>query len=201
MKISAPFIASERSPVFCSKLVTSIISFCIQFRSGEDFERIPLIPQIVTCLKPYKSKSFVIAMPAEPSPLTTTLQFSFFLPTIFKALIIPASTTIAVPCWSSWKTGIDKASFKRASISKQRGAEISSRLIPPNAGAIRITVSIISSVSCVSKQIGNALTLPNSLKRTAFPSMTGMAASGPILPRPSTALPSETTAIVLDLIV
>ena len=49
---------------------------------------------------------------------------------------------------------------------------------------------MISSVSCVSKQIGNAFTPPNSLKRAAFPSITGMAASGPILPSPSTALPS-----------
>ena len=64
-----------------------------------------------------------------------------------------------------------------------------------------MTVCTISSVSWVSRQIGNALTPPNSLKRTAFPSITGIAASGPILPRPSTALPSETTATVLDLIV
>ena len=60
---------------------------------------------------------------------------------------------------------------------------------------------IISSVSCVSKQIGNAFTPPNSLKRAAFPSITGMAARAPILPRPSTALPSDTTATVFDLIV
>ena len=73
--------------------------------------------------------------------------------------------------------------------------------MPPNAGAILITVLIISSVSWVSRQIGTAFTLPNSLKRTALPSITGMAAYGPILPSPSTALPSETTATVLDLIV
>ena len=78
---------------------------------------------------------------------------------------------------------------------------MSSRLIPPNAGAMRTTVSIISLVSCVSRHIGNALTPPNSLNNTAFPSITGIAARGPILPRPSTALPSETTAIVLDFIV
>ena len=90
---------------------------------------------------------------------------------------------------------------RRSSISKQRGAAISSKLIPPKAGAILTTVSMISSVSCVSKQIGNAFTPPNSLKRAAFPSITGMAARAPILPRPSTALPSDTTATVFDLIV
>jgi hypothetical protein len=35
----------------------------------------------------------------------------------------------------------------------------------------------------------------------ALPSITGMAASGPMSPRPSTAVPSETTATVLRLIV
>ena len=78
---------------------------------------------------------------------------------------------------------------------------MSSRLIPPNAGAMRTTVSMIFSVSCVSRQIGNALMPPNSLNRTAFPSITGIAANGPILPSPRTALPSETTATVLDLMV
>ena len=87
-------------------------------------------------------------------------------------------------------------SFNLLSISKHLGAEISSRLMPPKPGAIRITVSMISSVSCVSRQIGTALTPPNSLNNTALPSITGIAASGPILPRPRTALPSETTATV-----
>jgi hypothetical protein len=35
----------------------------------------------------------------------------------------------------------------------------------------------------------------------ALPSMTGIAASGPMSPRPSTAVPSDTTATVLALIV
>ena len=78
---------------------------------------------------------------------------------------------------------------------------MSSRLMPPKAGAMRTTVSMISSVSWVSRQMGKALTPPNSLKRTAFPSMTGMAARGPIFPSPSTALPSDTTATVFDLMV
>jgi hypothetical protein len=83
------------------------------------------------------------------------MSFISFL-TTFKALIKPAQTTIAVPCWSSWNTGISNSFFKRVSISKQRGAEISSKLIPPNVGARRLTVAIISSTSFVSKQIGKA---------------------------------------------
>ena len=85
------------------------------------------------------------------------------LPVIFSALISAASATIAVPCWSSWKTGMSSSAFSRSSISKQRGAEMSSRLMPPKPGAIRLTVSTISSGSFVSRQIGNASTPPNSL--------------------------------------
>jgi hypothetical protein len=33
--------------------------------------------------------------------------------------------------WSSWKTRMSSSAIKRCSISKQRGAEISSKLMPP----------------------------------------------------------------------
>ncbi len=59
----------------------------------------------------------------------------------------------------------------------------------------------ISSTSFVATQTGKASTPPNSLKRTALPSITGIAASGPMSPRPSTAVPSDTTATVFFLIV
>ena len=48
---------------------------------------------------------------------------------------------------------------------------------------------------------GKASTSANSLKSIALPSITGIAACGPMSPRPSTALPSETTATQLALIV
>ena len=87
------------------------------------------------------------------------------------------------------------------SISKQRGAEMSSRLMPPKPGAIAVTAATISSVSFVARQIGHASTEPNSLNSIALPSITGIAASGPISPSPSTAVPSLTTATVFCLIV
>ena len=59
----------------------------------------------------------------------------------------------------------------------------------------------ISSGSVVSRQIGNASTPANSLNRQHLPSITGIAARGPMSPSPSTAVPSETTATVLRLIV
>ena len=63
-------------------------------------------------------------------------------------------------------------------------------------GAIALQIAIISSVSFVSKQIGTALTSPNSLSNIHLPSITGKLASGPISPNPKTAVPSVTTAIV-----
>ena len=73
--------------------------------------------------------------------------------------------------------------------------------MPPKVGDMRITVSTISSTSLVLRQIGKASTSANSLNSIALPSITGMAASGPMSPSPSTAVPSETTATVFALIV
>ena len=70
-----------------------------------------------------------------PAPLTTTLISFIDLPLISNAFISAAVVIIAVPCWSSWKTGISKISFNFCSIIKQSGAAISSKFIPPNVGA------------------------------------------------------------------
>ena len=64
-----------------------------------------------------------------------------------------------------------------------------------------LTMEMISSGSFVSRATGQASTLPNCLNRTALPSMTGMAADGPMSPSPKTAVPSVTTATVFFLIV
>ncbi len=150
---------------------------------------------------PPASRIFVTAIPAAPRPMTSTCRSSSRLPVSLTAFRSAAITTTAVPCWSSWKTGMSSCSLSRSSISKQRGAEMSSRLMPPKAGAISLTVRTISSASVVSRQIGKASTPANSLNRQHLPSITGIAARGPMLPRPSTALPSDTTATVLRLIV
>ncbi len=143
---------------------------------------------------PSSSNNKAIACPAAPAPLKTILQSSNFLLTIFNALISAARVTTAVPCWSSWKIGISVSSFKRLSISKHLGAEMSSRLIPPNEPAISFTVFTMSSTFLLLIQRGNASTPPNSLNKTHFPSITGIPASGPMSPSPKTAVPSVTTA-------
>lgn len=75
---------------------------------------------------------------------------------------------------------------------------MSSRLMPPKDGARFLTVAMISSGSVVSRQIGIASTLANFRNRTALPSITGIAAAGPMSPSPSTEVPSETTATSRD---
>ena len=66
---------------------------------------------------------------------------------------------------------------------------------------IACTQATISATLVVAKQMGKASTPPNSLNSIAFPSITGRAASGPISPRPRTAVPSVTMATMLRLTV
>ena len=84
----------------------------------------------------------------------------------------------------------------RSSISKHSGALMSSKLIPPNVGAMRCTKSTTSSAVRALMQIGKPFTPPNSLNNRALPSMTGIAPSGPMSPSPSTAVPLLTMATV-----
>ena len=142
-----------------------------------------------------------MAVPAAPAPETTIRTSASCFSTQRSALVSAASTTIAVPCWSSWKTGMSSDSRSRASISKQRGAAMSSRLMPPKPGAIISTALTISSVSWLARQIGQASMSAKRLNSAALPSITGIAAPGPMLPRPRTAEPSVTTATELPLMV
>ena len=54
-------------------------------------------------------------------------------------------TTAAVPCWSSWKTGMSRRLCSSASTQKQAGAAMSSRLMPPKPGATAATASTSAS--------------------------------------------------------
>ena len=63
------------------------------------------------------------------------------------ALIRPAAAMIAVPCWSSWNTGMVISSRRRCSMMKHSGALMSSRLMPPKVGPSRRTQLTNSSTS------------------------------------------------------
>ena len=76
---------------------------------------------------------------------------------------------------------------------------MSSRFMPPKLPASNDTVRTISSGSLERMHSGKASTSANALNSAHFPSMTGIPASGPISPSPSTAVPSVTTATRLDL--
>ena len=57
--------------------------------------------------------SSVQAIAAAPAPLTTTLMSPSSRPVRWQALISPAAVMIAVPCWSSWNTGMFIRSLQR----------------------------------------------------------------------------------------
>ena len=138
---------------------------------------------------------------AAPAPQTTTFTFSIFFSTSSKAFNKAAAEIIAVPCWSSCMTGISSSSDNLFSISNASGAFISSRFIPPNVGAIFLTVSINFSGSLASTSISKTSIPANILNKSAFPSITGFEASGPISPSPKTAVPLVITATKFPLAV
>ena len=90
------------------------------------------------------------AMPAAPAPLHTSRVVAMSRPVRCSALISPAAAMIAVPCWSSWNTGMSISSRSRDSMMKQSGALMSSRLMPPKEGPRKRTPLMNSSTSSVS---------------------------------------------------
>ena len=140
-------------------------------------------------------------MPAAPPPVETILMSSIFFFATLSALIAAAPTTIAVPCWSSWNTGIFIFSRQSRSTTKHSGALISSRFTAPKVGSRLATISASFTGSLSFTSMSKQSMLANFLKSTALPSITGLPASAPMLPRPSTAVPLEMTATRLPLAV
>ena len=65
-----------------------------------------------------------------PAPFTTTFISLIDLPLISRAFIRAAVVMIAVPCWSSWKTGISNISLSFCSIIKQSGFDARAPKLP-----------------------------------------------------------------------
>ena len=78
---------------------------------------------------------------------------------------------------------------------------MSSRLIPPNVGEMDLTAFMNSSGSEASISISKTSMSAKILKSSALPSITGFDASGPIFPKPKTAVPFEITATKFPLFV
>jgi hypothetical protein len=140
----------------------------------------------------FQSRPHAIA--EAPAPENTTRTWSMRLPQIWRALSSAAPEMMAVPCWSSWKTGMSRVSIRVFSISKHSGARMSSRLMPPKVGAISWQTRITSAGSGESISMSKTSMSAKRLKRTPLPSMTGFEASAPMFPRPRTAVPFDTTA-------
>ena len=136
-------------------------------------------------------------MPAAPAPLQTSLVVAMSRPVRCRALIRPAAAMMAVPCWSSWKTGMSINSRSRCSITKHSGALMSSRLMPPQPQPSSLTQLTISSGSSDETSRSIELMSAKRLNSTALPSITGLAASAPRLPRPRMAVPLVMTATKL----
>ena len=150
---------------------------------------------------PSFSSMFRQAMPAAPPPVETTLIASNVRPVTRSALVAAAPTTIAVPCWSSWNTGMFIRSRHSFSTTKQSGALMSSRLIAPKVGSSAQTISASLTGSGSFTSMSKQSMLANFLNRTALPSITGLEASAPMSPRPSTAVPLVITATRLPRVV
>ena len=112
---SAPTRASLREPLHWLRLVSARGCLYV-LRSVLPWWIQPFESVITRCFAPKSCNNEAIASPAAPAQAITILrvQISFFV--ILSALISPASTTIAVPCWSSWKTGISNLFLSCSSI-------------------------------------------------------------------------------------
>ncbi len=106
------------------------------------------------------------AIAAAPAPLQAMVASSILRPVISSALRMPAAVTMAVPCWSSWKTGIFIRALSCFSISKQAGAAMSSRLMPPKVGSRRAMASTKGSTA-VSSTSMSITSMPENFLKSA----------------------------------
>ena len=150
---------------------------------------------------PESLNKFVQAIAEAPAPFITTLTSLIFFLEMSKAFISAAVVMIAVPCWSSWKTGISSNSLSFCSIIKQSGAAISSKLIPPKVLPIFFIVLIISLASELLTSISIESISANLLNSTDLPSITGFDANAPKFPSPKIADPLLITATKFPLLV
>jgi hypothetical protein len=104
--------SSVRSFVFTAKRAL------YSLRSSRSVWMTPLVSSMITFsrLAPAATIMSPHAMPAAPAPEITTRIFAISLPVSSTAFRIAAVEMIAVPCWSSWKTGIPISFLSRVSM-------------------------------------------------------------------------------------
>jgi hypothetical protein len=149
---------------------------------------------------PIALSSSVQAIAAAPAPLQTSLDVFDVAAGEVSALIRPAAAMIAVPCWSSWKTGmfsaraalLDDEALGRLDVLEVDAAE---------ARLEQLTQLMNSSGPRCRPRCRSTSMSAKRLNSTALPSITGLAASAPRLPRPRIAVPLVMTATRLPLAV
>ena len=105
---SAPLITYYKEPLIPSKFDILAKSYFSEFiPSFLPVYMAPFVSQIIIFFPwaPYLKMSRAIVSPAAPAPFITILTSLKVFPASFIAVIKPPNVTIAVPCWSSWKTG------------------------------------------------------------------------------------------------
>jgi hypothetical protein len=109
-KTSAPFIASSSVRI---SVLTAWADFHWFMPSVRPCQMTPLVSTTMQfCGRaPIVFRSSMQAIPAAPAPFRTIFTSSIFLPVRCSALMRPAAQITAVPCWSSWKTGMSSCSF------------------------------------------------------------------------------------------
>ncbi|CRI74706.1 Uncharacterised protein [Chlamydia trachomatis] len=118
MRTSAPLTASAKVPCLFSGLTLAMSSCCTRSLLPLS-KRMPLEFRMVmfSGFTPSSRSRRAIAVPAAPAPFMTTFTSSIFLPTTSRAPRSAARAAIAVPCWSSWKTGMFMIFFSSSSMS------------------------------------------------------------------------------------
>ena len=180
------------APAMTSSSVRALVSMAKRSLSGSisslrPFHTTPLISVTVMLLRgrPIFTSSSRQASAAAPAPETTSFISFISFPITFKPFRNAAPTMIAVPCWSSWNTGIFMRARSLRSTMKHSGALMSSRLMPPKVGSSAAMISTSLSGSRSSISMSKQSMPANFLNSTALPSITGLAASGPSLPVPA----------------
>ena len=197
---SAPRSASTNEPVWRPALLISakrpllvvqaVAAACRPCPGGRRSARSPT---------PASSTIRETAMPAAPAPLTTTRRSDSGRPTSRAALtqrgddddrravLVVVEDRDVEPLLHP---PLDLEAARGADVLEVDAAEGRARAARSSRPARRVSVT--------SRHSGTASTPPNCLNSSALPSITGSAATGPMSPRPSTAVPSVTTATVCD---
>ena len=113
MNTSAPTTASFSVPVTPSALVCSAIHGSCRSSPSRPRCTTPAMSATTTCRAPGRQQQLDDRRAGRPGPGHHDPDLAHVLATTRSALYSAARTTIAVPCWSSWKTGMSSCSRSR----------------------------------------------------------------------------------------